>query len=140
MRPYSSVKTLLCSSNISAFWVLSIRTISGNCTQIPKIIKFTDRQKKIQGISATYLALNETLVLCKSHLRIELYLFKRYSGTRTTWGNLAQIPAVDVLGHMKNNPKSSAPYFTLNEALLFCHDNLRIDLYLHYGYLGIKVI
>ena len=37
------------------------------------------------------------------------------------WGNLGKKgPNTQnhVLGHMKNNPKSSAPYFTSNEILL----------------------
>ena len=40
----------------------------------------------------------------------------------------------------KNNPKSSAPYFSSNETLLFCQDHLKIELYLLYGYLGMREI
>ena len=40
----------------------------------------------------------------------------------------------------KNNPNSSAPHFPSNKTLLLCQDHLRIELYLLYGYLGVREI
>ena len=43
-------------------------------------------------------------------------------------------------GHMKSNPKTSAPHLTSNEVLLLCQSHLRVQLYLSYGYLSIREI
>ena len=98
------------------------------------------QKKVIQGLpTATHLASNETLLLYQGYVGMESYSFNRDSGISAIWVNWAQITPTDVLGH-KNNLKSSAPHFTSSEALLFCQDHLRIQLYLLYGYLGIKEI
>ena len=72
-------------------------------------------------------------------LNVKLYLFNSYLGIRAIWGNWT-IPTTDMLEHMKNTPKFSALHFTSNQVLLFCQDHLIIELYLPYGYLGIREI
>ena len=44
-----------------------------------------------------------------------------------------------VYRHTKSNPEFSALHFTLNEVLLKCQDNLRVELYLFYGIWDIRV-
>ena len=59
-------------------------------------------------------------------IKVELYMFNRYFSIRAVLGNWAWIHTTDLLGHTKNNPKSSVPHFTSNEAFLFFHDHLRL--------------
>ena len=40
----------------------------------------------------------ETLLIFQDDVRIELYLFKRYSGIRAICGNWTLIPPIDMLG------------------------------------------
>ena len=63
-----------------------------------------------------------------------------FTGTRVQGylGKLGPNTPNHVQGHMKNNPKSSAPRFTSNQLLLQCIGPLRVGLYLYYRYLDIR--
>ena len=59
------------------------------------------------------------------------------------WGNLGKLgpnTPNHVQGHMKSNPKSSAPCFTSNETLLQCQDSLWVELYLFHRQSGVEAI
>ena len=59
------------------------------------------------------------------------------------WGNLGKLgpnTPNHVQGHMKSNPKSSAPCFTSSETLLSCQDPLWVELYQFDMYPGIGAI
>ena len=59
------------------------------------------------------------------------------------WGSLGKLgpnTPNHAQGHMKRNPKTSAPHLTSNEVLLLCQSHLRVQLYLSYGYLSIRAI
>ena len=59
------------------------------------------------------------------------------------WDNLGKLgpnTPNHVQGHMKSNPKSSAPCFTSNETLLQCQDPLWVELYLFHRYSGVEAI
>ena len=84
--------------------------------------------------------MNEALLFCQDHRRIELYLFYEYLGIGKILGNWAQIPLYHVQGHWKSNPKSSVPHFTLSETLLWWQDPLLVELYLLHSFWGIGAI
>lgn len=60
-----------------------------------------------------------------------------YSGIEAIQGNWTPISQI-ICRDTQNNPKSLAPDFTSNEALLLCQGDLRVQLYLFCGYLGIR--
>ena len=70
--------------------------------------------------SSPHLTLNEVLLLCQGHLRVQLYLSYGYLSVRAIWGKLGQNTPNHVYIHTKSNPKFSASHYTLNEFLLKC--------------------
>ena len=62
-------------------------------TQIP--LNYAQNHKKSNPkSSAPYFLSNKTLLSSPGSLWVELYLFNRYSGTGTIWGNWAWIPQI----------------------------------------------
>ena len=58
----------------------------------------------------------------------------------SNFGKLGPNTPNHVQGHMKSNPKSSAPCFTSNQTLLQCQVPVWVELYLVRRYSGIKAI
>ena len=74
MKPYSIVKVICGSSYtcFSIFWELA--QVWEIRPEFPLIIG-TNTEKFIHGVKTPHLTSNETLIRCKGHLRVNLYLF-----------------------------------------------------------------
>ena len=76
MKSYSSVKTI-CGSSYTCFSMFGVGASWGDWTQIASIIG-TNTQKVIHGVKL-HISHNETLLKCKGHLRVNLYLICEFA-------------------------------------------------------------
>ena len=118
-------------SGIGAIW--------GSWARIPQIM-CQDTCKGIQSLQL--LVSNQMRPYCSAILLSGLS-YTCFTGTCRYWGSLGKL-GLNTLnhaqGHKKSNPKISVPQLTSNEVLLLCQDQLRVQLYLSYGYSGIRLI
>ena len=141
MRSYSSVKIIWWLS-YTCFWVTwALEQFFGESAQI-SLNQIQSHTKRNPTSSTPYFTSNETIHITRLSRRsvgriIPVY---RYLGLGAIFGKLGPNTPNHVQGHMKNNPKSSAPCFTSNETLLYCQGPLWVELYLLHRNSGIRAI
>ena len=115
MRLYSSDKGF-CGLSYTCFSGIQVLGQFGYTG--PKHPKSCTRNtKRNPKTSAPHLTSNEVLLLCQSHLRVQLYLSYGYLSIKAIWGNRAQIPS----NHMKWHTKSNAVIGTRYPKSWPCH-------------------